>query len=75
MYAENNICADARDKMHKYSVVLVLYSNDLKGQKNIFFYGQGQFINFTLLTFSILVDKFKFISNTKYVNHFRNMDV
>ena len=37
MYAENNICADAREKMSKYSVVLVLYSNERLGQKNIFF--------------------------------------
>ena len=29
MYAENNICPDAREEMSKYSVVLVLYSNDL----------------------------------------------
>ena len=32
MYDGNNICADARDKMSKYSVV----------QKNIFVEGQGQ---------------------------------
>ena len=29
MNAENNICPDARKKMSKYSLVLVLYSNDL----------------------------------------------
>ena len=54
MYAENNICADAREKMSKYSVVMVLYSNDVKGQKNIFFESQGQPIYFTPMTFCIL---------------------
>ena len=54
MYAENNICADAREKMSKYSVVMVLYSNDVKGQKNIFFESQGQPIYFTPTTFILV---------------------
>ena len=60
MYAEYNICADAREKMSKYSVVLVQNSNsnDLQGQQNIFVENQGQPIYFTPITFCILVTQF-----------------
>ena len=37
MYAENNMCADAREKMYKYSVVLVLYIA-MTFKVRIFFY-------------------------------------
>ena len=57
MYAENNICVDAKEEMSKYSVVLVLCSksNDLQGQQNVFYEDQGQPIYFTPMTFCILV--------------------